>query len=287
MFGIPKFLPLLFFSDHGTLTGGIVDKQILDVAQNGDFYFSFSKSVCENQKEYPLIRIIGVLHPWVYFRRKHGIIRNFNSENILYFPMHSAPGYKIEGFNDQASIDFLKNLELKSSNIFICLYWFDYVGDRRKKYDEAGFNVITLGHPEDPEFVINFYKVAKQTRYAISEGWTSAVAYLTDLEVPCTVIPRDMSVVHTEDPDRILGMRHEGYSIEIRQAQELFSKFPPQVTSEQRKFVGQQLGYEYEDNHLVTQALVRKLYLTRLIPWLTLKISNILKRQLLLAWRRK
>jgi hypothetical protein len=145
-------------------------------------------------------------------------------------------------------------------------------GSRPSLFQDAGFEVITIGDPFRSDYFEEFYKQISSKSFAITEDWTSAVYYCVDLGVPTQVLPRGIRVVDpvsrkdlVDDSDR--------YFKEISPiANKLFGSLPTVVTEEQSSFVRNYLGYNYSSNSRKAILLVHAWHWLMFIPWIMLEL---------------
>ncbi len=271
-YNLPKFLPLPFYSDHGVLPAGILDINILENHIPNSIFLTFSPSIYEKRNQFLTLQILGTLHPWVSYKEQKKLSRRRNPNSVVFFPMHSLPDFQIGGMDDESSCEFLLENFPRESEVVICLHWNDFESPRREYFEDHGFRVITLGNPFDKEYIDRFYNLAANARIAISESWTSAVAYLIDFGVPCSILKREVEIVNTSRPEQLFGKNHEFWSEEVAAAEGLFSIFPPAISEDQILFVKSELGYQYRDNYMRNRKAIRKAYFEILPRWVVMSL---------------
>jgi hypothetical protein len=276
-FKIPRFLPLPFYSDHGVIASGVIDENILRFPIWKKTFLTFSESIAEARDIYPSLRILGQIHPWVVYKEKHSIKKSYNPEIVIFFPLHTVNGYQVSGMEDEKSISYLKSLNEKTGIIKVCLHSNDLGTEREKLFKSEGFDVISFGDPMGDEFIQNFYNFARVTKYAISESWTSGVAFLIDLDVPCVILRRDLRVESHSNLNRKVGFDNPQIRADIQYAEQLFSELTDIVTDEQRSYIQNQLGYPYRSNHSRNLRVVLILYVTSWPSWWIYKIGMKIK----------
>jgi hypothetical protein len=257
------------------LQGGIIDMNIVDEHLPDSILFTFSPSVLKRSAEFPTLQILGSLHPWVSYKEERKLSRHAHPNYVIYFPTHSVDGFEINGTEDESSINFLSKNFFTNTKVIICLHWNDFVGDRRAFFERNGFEVMTLGNPYNQKYFENFYKLASGAQFAIAEGWTSAIAYLIDFGVPCTVIERKLQVTNTSRPQERFSYEHPEYSKELKRVDSLFSLFPPIITQEQIDFVELELGYAYKNCWANNRKAIFQAYFRVLPKW---AITKVLKK---------
>lgn len=277
VFKIPKFLPLPFYSDHGVIASGVIDESISNFPIWRKTFLTFSESVVEAKNDYPSLRILGQIHPWVVYKEKHSIKKVYSPQIVIFFPLHTVSGYEVSGMEDEKSIDYLKGLNEKMESIRVCLHWNDMGTEREKLFKNKGFDVISFGNPMGDEFIEYFYNFARNTKYAISESWTSGLAFLVDLEVPCVILIRDLRIKSNSNSNNEVGFDNPQIKVDIQYAEQLFSELRDDVSDQQKSYIRHQLGYPYRSNHSRNLRAVLILYITSWPSWWIYKIGKKIK----------
>ena len=279
---LPRFIPLPFYSDHGVLPGGIIDNNIIVQHIPKSIFLTFSPSITSRQREIPSLQILGTLHPWVFFKEEMNLVKREQPEYILFFPMHTLPGFKILGMNDDLSLKYLNENTSKNLAKIVCLHWNDYASGRKNIFENNGYKVVTIGDPFDDDYLEKFYELAAGAKFAITESWTSAVAYLIDFGVPCTIIQREVEILSENKPGELFGKSHSEWSLAVKKAEDLFALYPPVISEEQTDFVRQELGYQYRELRDQNRRAIFIAYYQILPKWLVRKsitqISNLYRK---------
>jgi len=279
---LPRFLPLPFYSDHGVLPGGIIDSNIIAQHAQNSIFLTFSPSITRRQQEIPSLQILGTLHPWVFFKEEMNLVKREQPEYILFFPMHTLPGFKILGMNDDLSLKYLKEINSKNLAKIVCLHWNDYASERKNIFESNGYKVVTIGDPFDDDYLEKFYELASRAKFAITESWTSAVAYLIDFGVPCTIVPREVEILSESRPEELFGRSHSEWSLAVKKAEDLFSFYPPTISEDQTDFVREELGYQYRELRELNRKAIIAAYYQILPRWFVRKlftqITNMWKK---------
>ena len=197
----PSFIPLVFFSDHGVnIDAANIPEHIDKETRIPKLFLTWNDKIYEDkdlQRSYwqdKRIKFIFVEHPWVQYRKKMKYQLPSSRKGTIFFPVHTAPGYAVDGFNDRESCTYLRSLNHEYHPISICLHMHDRGTVREAFFQNAGFDVLTIGNSSSYDYVDKFYSTVSQFKSAISEGFGSQVAYLTDFGIPTEVIPRSINV---------------------------------------------------------------------------------------------
>lgn len=280
VYRIPKIFPLPFFSDHGVIPSGVIDEAILNLPVLNKTFLTFSHSITRQQDKNNDLRIIGQIHPWVIYKEKKFIKRDPSPSKVIFFPLHTVEGYDVKGMDDNASIDFLNRLNEPKQNILVCLHWNDLHSKREEFFRNLGFQVINFGDPMSYDFIDNFYKYAVVTKYAISESWTSGLAFLIDLGVPCQIIPRYVEIESNSELNKNVGFSNPEVKNDIQESESMFLRHLPYVSDEQRKFVEEHLGYAFRNNLVSTRRIILSLYFTSLPNWFMSRLRLLFEEYL-------
>jgi hypothetical protein len=267
-YNIPRGIPLPFFSDHGVIPSGVIDEEILNLPLRKKTLLTFSKSIAIQQGSIFNLRVLGQIHPWILYKEKKGIRRLDSASTVIFFPLHTVEGYNVMGMDDEASVDLLSELGEPKPNIRVCLHWNDLNTPREEFFKVQGFQIISFGNPMSDMFIENFYKYAQNAKYAISESWTSGIAFLIDLGIPCQIIPRDVQIASLNALNQNVGFSNPEVKKDINQAEDLFSQLFAEVSVQQQRFVQEHLGFEFRTEYKANRRAIISLYLTSLPSWI-------------------
>jgi hypothetical protein len=246
---LPRFVPLLFTSDHGVNLGSAFDSGILELNEVHFSHLTWSSKVLELEGRLSSPKFQGFPHPWVTYRKIHGIeatAKNLRDE-VIYFPIHSSGGSKPYGFDDEHAIEFLKRNFGHDTRVKICIAYGDLNSSRSSFYSTQGYEIVTVGSPWDPNFIDNFYNLIKDCKILVSEGYGSQVAYAIEFGVPVYIIPR-LSFEIDEITGNIRRNQFEDYpAVEsrVQYVEKLFGKLDFQISAEQIDFIHGLLGFEF------------------------------------------
>jgi hypothetical protein len=259
---IPRFLPLLFTSDHGVNLGSAFDSGILGLNEKRIPHLTWSSRIRTLGMNGAIPEALGIVHPWVLYRRIHGINPSGieSRDKILYFPVHSSGGSVASGFDDIAGIEFLRNNFQDLSRISVCLTYGDLHSFRRNIFENAGFKVVTVGHPFDRNFVDNFYNLLKRARILVSEGYGSQVAYAVEFGVPVCIIPRRAVELDELNHAPIVNAfeNYADFDSRLLEVEDLFGKIVYEVSAEQILFAQSLLGFDFYEETFSTVKIIRK-----------------------------
>ena len=273
----PEIIPLFIACDHGVNLYKHYPDDIFKSDSGIRNYFSW---YAVNINEFDIqqkVKIHGIRHPWISYRRKMNYIQNIDAEGTIFFPYHNIPGYNTGGYSDEEAIEYLKSLPAAYKPITVSMHMHDLGGPRQKLYESSGFVVVTSGEASNPKFVDNFYSIIARNRFAISQGVGSQVFYLIEFGIPTQILPTNpysISILNNED---LLPLEFSERNSEIENK---FSAIPGQITEEQNQLTEYYLGFKYPDINKFSFVIWKNLAIIG-IPWVLKKIINRLRRNFL------
>ncbi len=263
----PKSLPIFFTSDHGTNLHGTVAHDIQEGSSSSRFHFTWNPQVVETHKKWRHPRVLGIRHPWYLLPSK--VSRLKQSTGTLFFPVHTNPGFTIEGLNDEESITYLKMLPEKYHPVSICLHQHDLNSQREKKFVSEGFEIVTAGDGRDEKYEQKFRDLILGFKFGISESWGSQVAYMITLGIPCQIIKRSYTVIENVPNAKIHGEGNEILAKNLMKLEEAFNGLPHEITPVQRALVNEVLGLDFKNSRLKVASVAWFSFLLIGIPWLS------------------
>lgn len=246
--GLPRWVPLLFTSDHGVLLGQAIDPELTKPKWVSIPHLTWT---VDNMSlpEMGVDRLfLPVVHPWVTYRRarNYGAGAANSGCGTVFFPIHTAGGVITKGINDRDSIEYLKKLDEHFEPIQICMHFGEFNSERAREFQNAGFNVTTVGDPSKGDFVDNFYGLLGRFKYVISENYGSQVPFAVEYGIPVQILPREISEFSATSGEELVGPSHPGYANNISRAQELFQDLPSSISLDQISWAEERLGLANE-----------------------------------------
>ena len=246
----PKFLPLFFTSDHGVVLNSILDINIANGRTRTRRHLTWNPTIAEIYQDNSFFKVSGIIHPWIHYKERMHLTRNYPGKGTIFFPYHTVPaGYITHGFSDEESINYLLNLPRDFQPITVCLHIHDLKTDRPKIFAEHGFAVTSVGNMMAFDYADDFYNLISSFAFSISEDWGSQVAYLVDFGIPCQVLPRKIEIFPADPATLFLAPLQKDIAMEnIQKGYDLFADLPRSVSNEQKEFVERHLGYSFKNN---------------------------------------
>jgi len=260
---LPGWFPLPLYGDHGVdLSGKLsLHEETAKPYSHLTWFSDRAKHLKVNSKK----KILRIPHPWILFRRRHGLIKKTDSRGTLVFLTHSVPGIDIEGYDLDQYFSDLVSLQEEFHPIVICMHRHDIKKNVHLKIRKYGLPIISAGDTSSPYFIERFYSIISNFNYATSNDGGSDLFYCEEFGVSYFIrgeIPVLMNNSLNHLPKGELQKRDllaEEVSLKKR---ELFLEFPPKSSFEKKAFVDSVLGLDVDENdarNLVIRELKKEL----------------------------
>lgn len=263
----PRVFPLFVYSDHGVgLHSHLFQHELENPAK---VHFTWHPVKAQRYSSFAYKKVLLVTHPWIFYRRLHGITRSKKPEGTLAFFMHGTTAVKWVGHDSEEYFEKLRALPGKFQPVVLCLHMNDIKAGLHKELRRYGFPIVTAGNTSSTNFVDRFYDLVKNYSYATSQVWGSYAAYCVELGIPYFHLGERPELVNIADPNLPAGVApqywDDFHEDSAKKAEALFSLPVDIVTDEQRAFVESVLGFD-----------------SRLDRW---RVSWILWREFFRNWR--
>lgn len=163
-------------------------------------------------------------------------------KGTIVFPFKSTKSVHTR-FDHEDYAQRLLNLPDEMKPVVVCLYWADHVRGVTESYTKYGLRVVTAGHRYHQDFLLRFYDICHQFKYAVSNGF--ATHLFLAVGSGCSFSYLDSTPVSRTDH---LGRSYEytrpAYFENREESYRLFSDFSDQITPEQQTYVDRILGTE-------------------------------------------
>lgn len=202
-----------------------------------------------------------------YIRYAQPYLDHFSAEELrkrlgrvlLVFPTHS-----IDAISSHFNVDsFMRKVgRLAKSHDFdhvlVCLYWRDYELGRHVPYRELGYEVVTAGRREDPDFLRRLRSFIELSSHTVSNSVGTHVGYSVALGRGHTILPQ--TVVHKGLTRAHLSHELAGVDLDTREFErtevlDAFSKYEEIITAHQASVIDKYWGL----NHLRSQEELREI----------------------------
>lgn len=258
----PRILPLFFTSDHGVNISGYLDPEIKTKKIKTRKHLTWSEENLNTQVA--KLKFVGTQHPWLYYLEEKKEQLKKNQVGSIFYPLHRAPGFIFDGLDDSESIRYLLDLPEQYQPVHVSLHMHDLGSEREELFLSAGFKIVTLGETNERKFHEKFFSLISGYRYAFSESWGSQVPFLIMCGVPTQIIPRKITILESSHNKKVHSKEFE---MELRRAEEIFSEFPTQITSDQIQYANKVLGVKLRKTRLQLSLIAYGQMFKLGLPW--------------------
>jgi len=238
--GFPQDIPLPCRYEHGHTP--ISDKPVNDLKTKKRLMLVYNKRRLDIWRKYSKKQAVIIGSPFVQYRRLKNICRVENPAGTVAYPLHSTQ--KVIGVFDRE--DYCRKLEQLAPEfhpIKICVHEHDIHHGFDKIYKKHGFEVVTAGVREEPDFVDKFYEILRQFKYATSNAFGSYLFYAVEMGIPFFIYGPKSSIKHLNKkgvPDSTFDFIDFKYGDYIGN---LFNTYPNvKIIEEQRLAVEEEVG---------------------------------------------
>jgi hypothetical protein len=109
----------------------------------------------------------GMASPYVLAAELCGAGTLPTRAGTLFFPTHSGADVRVR-YDVERVADELLALPDEHQPVTVCVFWLDYLYGLHRPYEERGLRLVSAGHQADPQFLVRFYQLCKQHRFAMS-----------------------------------------------------------------------------------------------------------------------
>ena len=173
-------------------------------------------------------------------------------KTLLVFPSHSIEGL-VSNFSFDDFCNKIKQYSENYDSVRICMYYKDIVLKRHIPYQKKDFEVVTVGHFNDYNFIPRLKSIIKTSDMTMSNEIGSHVGYCLYLGKPHYLTKLDdVSHKGEKNGENTKAMvRNEEIALKIKNKCEnvvkitqLFSNFEEKITNEQYDFISCLWGFD-------------------------------------------
>lgn len=178
--GWPHWLPVPVSSDHGVHFDRGLSEFERKIGARTHLTWSAERAQSQTLDE---VVVLPIVHPWVSYRKAHGLRPDDNRNGAIIFPRHSLPA---EHFSPPRLGDLLKeisHLDVGPRRV-LCLGMHDIHRGLHRHYRSLGLPIVTLGHSSAPNFVDRFYSLVSQFELSVSNDYGSYAFFAEEFGVP-------------------------------------------------------------------------------------------------------
>jgi hypothetical protein len=238
MSGFPDDRPLPCRYEHGH--SPFDDRPVNDLRSTKRLMLVFNKRRLETWQRHSKRPAYIIGSPFVQYRRLQNIVKAADACGTVVYPLHSTP--KEQGvFDRQEYCRQLKALPAQFHPLKLCLHEHDFQLGFDNIYREHGFEIVTAGVREEPDFVDKFYEILRHCRYATSNAFGSYLFYAVEMGIPFFIYGGKTSFLYTDKKHTYERVKQEGeFGAYI---EDLFSTDPNVgITEEQRIAIEKEVG---------------------------------------------
>lgn len=180
-----------------------------------------------------------IMNPTVMFRRAHGIFRRPEAKGTIVFVDHSFPTGDVYASFDWAKYARdLRSLPEQMLPVVFCLHSHDISWNLHKELRTYGYDLVTVGNPEHPDFMVRFYDLITRFRFASSTNPGTAIFLAEEAGVRAFLLGKRISLepaIH----DRVEFERHNVAEVDTE-----FRRMPPERSYKRDQLLTDHLGLD-------------------------------------------
>lgn len=210
--GWPRWLPIPVYGDHGVVLEPSLDPH--EERNTARVHLTFNVQRATAHMSRLDRRVLLVQHPWITFRRSHGIELSPARRGTLFFVTHSVPGLESLELLPEA-VRSLRERAGDMEPIVVMLHKHDIRRGLHREFIEAGLPVVTAGNTTSPLFIERFYAIVSCFAAALTDDVSSHVVYCEELGLPIRLTDPLVRPVPDESDDpkavafRAMGTRRK------------------------------------------------------------------------------
>lgn len=214
------------------------------------------------------------MSPFVWYKENKSIIISKKAKGSLFFIHHSRKGVDRE-HNQEKIIGIIENLDEVQKPVTFCFYYLDIQKGLHLPYQEKGYNVVSAGHLDNPNFIKGFYDLISNYKFALTNSIGGHLLFATNLGLPVSYF-EELEPVHTsnligfEDSRKRL-LKSKTYN----HAKNLFRGIHQNVSIEQEEFANKMLGVYSKSNNITLFIILYK----SLFQYIFYKIVKKIKKR--------
>jgi len=178
--------PLPFSSDHGVTTEPHIEES--DWNSGAPIHFTYRSSAVQSRStSSQRMQIISIEHPWITYRKQSRIAISKRARGAIAFIPHSIATAPI-----QESLEEYLGLLVKAKSDFgrvtICVGMKDVHAGIIPNLRKFNLPIVSVGHVNNKNFGLNFYRMICNFRFGISNSFGSEVLIGTELGLPFSIL---------------------------------------------------------------------------------------------------
>mgnify|MGYP000277122884 CR=1 FL=1 len=239
MFFYPKWLPICAHFEHSSPP--FYDKMWKLNHQFLKYVFFHRRDYVTQWNTENNSKAFQFMSPFVWYKQKEKIKISKEAKGSIFFISHSSETFD-NVVNEEKIMDTVANLDSEFHPVTFCFYFVDVQKNAHLRYQEKGFNIVTVGHRDSPYFIKNFYETIKEYKFMLTNSIGGHLLFGTNLGMP-------VSYLNNLEPKQMVDEEYEktvlktfNTDITPNKAKALFKGIHKTVTKEQLEFVNTMLG---------------------------------------------
>ncbi|MFY0651228.1 MAG: hypothetical protein JXQ96_04305 [Cyclobacteriaceae bacterium] len=256
--GIPRWLYLPFYSDHGYSALGHMQPH--EQENKSNIHITFNKYRYDKIRSQTSKKVIYYTHPYIGYRKNNGIELNPNAKGTLVFYSHTIKKVKLCGFDLEEYLNRLESLPDKYKPFVFIFHVNDILKGSHESFLKKGLPILTAGNQSNPYFIDRFYDIIRHFKYATSNSGGSELFYCTEMGIEYFIYGKSPKLINEGHEQNEIGDITEVDELckNLNDEKRRLFCINSQSTSEEKiKFINQSLGI---DSELESQQFRRLIY---------------------------
>ncbi|WP_218599354.1 hypothetical protein [Polaribacter sp. NJDZ03] len=237
----PSFLPICAHFEHSSppFFDEIwdIEKKFLTVAffHRDDYVAQWNDRFKEKAKG------MSFMSPFVWYKKNKKIKISKTAKGSLFFIHHTREG--VDRLHDQNRIiKKIEGVDEDQKPVSFCFYYLDIQKGLHLPYQELGYNIVSAGNSNNPNFIENFYNLIINYKYALTNSIGGHLLFATNLGMPVSYF-EELEPIHKSELHRFnQAMLTLHTSKTYLDAKKLFKGNNKEVNVKQKEFTDRMLG---------------------------------------------
>ena len=278
--GIPKWLHLPFYSDHGYTPLRYLQSHELNNSSN--IHVTFNQYRYEKIKDIKSKKIIYLTNPYVHYRRIKNFQQNENAKGTLVFYTHSLYKVDLKDYNLNHHLHDLNSLPDKYKPIVFMFHYNDIKKGNHLEILKRGYPILTAGNQYSWNYFIDrFYDIICHFKYATSNSGGSDLMYCTEMGLEYFILGKEPSHEYkgnNKERKKYFAKRNKKLNEIDKKKRNLFHYESQAGKKEKHDFIKKCLGLNTSVSKKTFKKLLMKEYIKTLPDYLKISSSKIIDK---------
>jgi hypothetical protein len=241
MYLYPKWLPICAYFEHSSppfydSTWNLNYKFLKNVFfHRTDFVNQWNKRFRATANPF--------MSPFVWYKEKKKINISKKAKGSVFFISHSSEEFN-NIINDNKIIETINKLPAEFHPVTFCFYYVDIIKGLHLPYQKLGYNIVTAGNKDSPNFIDNFYSIIKMSKFALTNCIGGHLLFCVNFGIPVSYFENlEPQTITTTEDQKISLENFSKHKTPIR-AKKMFKGINKNINNEQIEFVNFMLGLE-------------------------------------------